>query len=202
MAAAYLGIILGSLVGLGVVALPTFSVLSTASSAADALSGILQGQLDRVEILNQNPAYLAAVLGVVSVVAPGIIAMGVAVAARSVGALRSLIALGLALLSAWALVSLPVTHSLPLLAIAVLVFFSALFPALFAVQVAMWAVVALLAVDQATKLIAHSQGVVNDTVTSFILISQIESPELWQILLSCLAIVPFLGALAQVKKAK
>ncbi len=202
MAAAYLGMILGALVGLGVVALPTVQVLSSASSAADALSGLLQGQLERISFLQQNPVFLQALIGAAAVIAPGLVAAGVAVAARSVGAMRSLIALGLSLLAAWALVSLSLTQSLPLLAIAALVFFSALFPALVAVQTAMWAVVALLAVDHAAALLAYTEGTVNETIISFILLSKIDSPDLWRILLSALAIAPFVGALSQIKKAK
>lgn len=202
MAAAYLGIILGALVGLGIVALPTVQVLHAASSAADALSGVLQGQLERVSFLQENPTYLSGVLGLVAVAAPGIVAALVAVAARSLGAVRSLIALLLSVVSAWALVSLSPSQSLPLLAIAALVFFSAIFPAIFAIQVAMWAVVTLLAVDQASALASHTQPTVNATIVSFIALSRLDSPDLWRILLSVFAFVPFVGALSQIKKTK
>jgi hypothetical protein len=202
MAAAYLGIIIGALVGLGIVALPTVEVLHAASSAAEAISGLIQGLLERIDFLQQNPIYLAGVLGLVSVASPGVVAALVAIAARSLGAVRSLIALLLAVIAAWALVSLPPTQSLPLLGIAALVFFSAVFPAIFAIQVAMWGVVTLLAVDQASALMSQTQPTVNATILSFIALSRVDSPDLWRIMLSVFALVPFVGALSQVKKAK
>jgi hypothetical protein len=89
-----------------------------------------------------------------------------------------------------------------LLGIAALVFFSAVFPAIFAIQVAMWGVVTLLAVDQASALMSQTQPTVNATILSFIALSRVDSPDLWRIMLSVFALVPFVGALSQVKKAK
>jgi hypothetical protein len=202
MAAAFLGLLIGALVGLGVVALPTLEVLHAADSAAATLSSLLQGQIEGISFLEQNPAYLTGVLGIVSVAAPGIVAALVAYAAKAVGALRSVIALVLSLLSVWALVSLPLSQSLPLSAIAALVFFAAIFPAIFAVRVAMWGVVGLLAVDRATSLLAHTDVQVNQAIVAFIEVSGIDSPDLWRIFLSVVAFVPFVGALSQAAKAK
>jgi hypothetical protein len=202
MAAAFLGLIIGGLVGLGVVALPTFQVLHTANSAASTLAALAQSQLERIAFLQENPAYLTGVVGIVAVAAPGTVAALVAVAANSLGVLRSAIALVLSVVGVWALVTLPPSQSLPLVAISVLVFFAAVFPAILALRTAMWAVVGLLGVDHAMAVWQRSDEAVNAAVVSFIEVSQINSPDLWQILLSVVALVPFVGALSRASKAR
>jgi len=202
MAAAFIGLFIGALVGLGVVALPTLKVLHAANSAAETLSALAQGQLERIDFLQENPAYLTGVLGIVAITAPGIVAALVAVAARSLGALRSLIALVLSLVSVWALVTLSLSQSLPLVGISLLVFFSAVFPAIFALRVALWGVVGLLGVDHTIAVWQQTDATLNAAIVSFIEVSQIDSPDLWRILLSVVALVPFIGAVSQASKAK
>jgi hypothetical protein len=202
MAAAFIGILIGALVAAGTISLPTVEIVHAADSAAAALYALAETQLSKIAFLQENPKALTALLGVIAVSAPGIVAALVALAARSLGVLRSVIAVALSLISVWALISLPISQSLPIAAIAALVFFSAVFPAVFALSALLWAVVGFLAVDQGLALWARSNQTVNDTIASFIQITRIDSPDFWRIMLSIAAIVPFYGAISSASKAK
>jgi hypothetical protein len=202
MAAAFIGIIIGALVGVGTLALPTVRLLHAADSAAATLYSLAESQLSKIEFLQQNATYKTALLGCIAVIAPGVVAALVAAAARSLGALRSVIAAGLALLSLWALISLPLQQSMPLVLIAGLVFVSAVFPAILALRVVLWAIVGYLGTDHALAVWARTDETVNATIVSFTAITRIDSPELWRILLSVLALVPFYGAISSATRSK
>ena len=202
MAAAFIGIFIGVLVGVGSLSLPTFQLLHAADSAAATLYALAEGQLSRIQFLQQNATYKIALLGCIAVIAPGVVAALVAVAAKSLSALRSVIAAVLALLSLWALITLPLQQSLPLVVIAGLVFVSAVFPAILALRVVLWAIVGYLATDHALAVWARTDETVNATIIAFTAITRIDSPDLWRVLLSVLALVPFYGAISSATRAK
>lgn len=194
MFAAVLGILLGVAVVGGpllwldapTAALADSMVLAVADGGAAALS-----QLPNAA---EHPQVVALFATVIALSTPGVVALGLAVAARAVRSGRQMLS-GLFLIAATAsFLVLPAPQAALLLTAAAVCTAALLAPASWLTQVALWTLASVLAGHHAVLLLTGSAPAVDEAVASFTALSGLNSPEFWRLTTVVVGLAPFAAA--------
>jgi hypothetical protein len=194
MLAALVGIILGFLVALGPLRWVQAPIANAADSATALVTETLTPLLGKVPFLASSPKLHTTLVALVALMAPGLVALAVAVAAKAAGALRAVLAAAAAVVSLASFTVLPAGQSLPLVVIAALLVVSAVIPAVWLVQVGLWSVVGMLAVDHLLAIWQGSDQAVTDAVGTFLVLTEMFDVTVWRTIASVVAAAPFLAA--------
>lgn len=194
MLAALVGLVLGAVIALGPLRWAHAPIAHAADSATALVAETLTPLLGKVSFIASSPKLHTTLVALVALMAPGLVALGVSLAAKAAGALRAVLAAVAAVVSLASFTVLPTGRALPLVVIAALLVVSAVLPAVWLVQAGLWAVVGMLGVDHLLAIWRGTDQAVTDAVATFLVTTEMFDVTVWRIFASAVAAAPFLAA--------
>lgn len=193
-----IAMLIGVIAGIAIVAGPLRWLSPTTAAAADAMvtftAQAFEWILGRIPGGADNPEVITTVSVVLAVCTPGLVALGLAIGTRSVGAARRVVTAVVCMAAAWSFFVLPVGQALWMAAFAIVVTVVVLLPAGFLTKAAMWALVVVLAFDYGQAMWAGTAPAITEGVASLIEVSGLNAPDFWRYALIFVGVMPFVGA--------
>lgn len=191
MFAALLGIALG--VGLYVGPLMAWrdDVSLFAARIVEASDGFLHSLLEKAPYADSNPKLVTVLSVVLSVCAPGIVAVLLVAAANAAGALRSALSALLVIIALGSFLVLPTRDALILTVVAVLAALLLLLPAIFVSRILLWSLATILAFDHVSTIWAGSAPSIIAGETTLAQLTGFATTDFWRYALVAIGIAPF-----------
>lgn len=191
MFAALLGIALGVGLYMGPLMAWRDDVSLFAARIVEASDGFLHSLLEKAPYADSNPKLVTVLSVVLSVCAPGIVAVLLVAAANAAGALRSALSALLVIVALGSFLVLPTRDALILTAVAVLSALLLLLPAIFVSRILLWSLATILAFDHVSTIWAGSAPSIIAGETTLAQLTGFATTDFWRYALVAIGIAPF-----------
>jgi len=191
MFAALLGIALGVGLYMGPLMAWRNDVSLFAARIVEASDGFLHSLLEKAPYASSNPKLVTVLSVVLSVCAPGIVAVLLVAAANAAGALRSALSALLVVVTLGSFLVLPTKDALILTAVSVAAALLLLLPAIFVARILLWSLATILAFDHVSTIWAGTAPSIIAGETTLAQLTGFATTDFWRYALVAIGIAPF-----------
>ena len=191
MFAALLGIALGVGLYMGPLMAWRDDVSLFAARIVEASDGFLHSLLEKAPYASSHPKLVTVLSVVLSVCAPGIVAVLLVAAANAAGALRSALSALLVVVALGSFLVLLTKDALILTAVSVAAALLLLLPAIFVARILLWSLATILAFDHVSTIWAGTAPSIIAGETTLAQLTGFATTDFWRYALVAIGIAPF-----------